>query len=750
MRNVLRAAKLLHSGVSVSPNLTTANRCWSNRRNELAHAEGNGATSLRRQAAVTLILVIAAFALAGIPSPAAHAQSLPPLYPDVGPGTHILDPNRLLFRATLNDPGFYKSALDWYKANIPFLDVPDKDIQAVYYYRWSVVQRNLRNTGADGYISTEFISPVGWGNIFNSLNDAAGHHIYEDRWLRDQRYMNDYEKFWYTGLGVRGAHHFSADWLDDAVLERAKTSGDLAFAEKLLPKLIAQYNGWDTHFDADMGLYWSIPADDAMELEPASMESSNPFAGVPTYRPTLNSYQYGNAMAISEIARCAFDQATAEQFQAKAQALRTNMLKWLWDPQRQFFYDILKPENPQHQRLDTREQIGYIPWYFDIPGDQQTPAWHQLSDPQGFKAAYGPTTTERRSRWFMRNAENSNGWDGGCCHWNGPSWPFAAAQTLTGMANLLNNYQQNIVTAADYADLLHTYAATQFKDGHPWVAEAADPDSGRWIYDATDHSEHYFHSTFNDLVITGLIGLRPELGQTLVVNPLAPKTWDYFCLENVPYHGHNITVLWDRDGKHYNHGAGLQVFQDGELTAHATQLEKLTIKMAATVKFPTDIDSPWINAAANLTGHGYPMATASYNGPQGSPHQAIDGQTLYDQYRPASRWSDFGSLDKTDWLCVDFGKPTPVQDVRLYLSGAGGTFGGPASYTLQYWSGDAWKDAAGQQQTPAEPTQNQVNRITLPSPVTTTKIRVVFVNKRGPYGYVAVTELESWVPPETR
>ena len=31
---------------------------------------------------------------------------------------------------------------------------------------------------------------------------------------------------------------------------------------------------------------------------------------------------------------------------------------------------------------------------------------------------------------------------------------------------------------------------------------------------------------------------------------------------------------------------------------------------------------------------------------------------------------------------VDFGKPTPVQDVRIYLDGAGGNFGDPKSYTL--------------------------------------------------------------------
>ena len=693
------------------------------------------------------LLAACAFAPTATPLFAMETQPLPPLYPEVGPGTHVLDHDKLLSGATLNDPGFYPSALDWYKANIPFLDVPDKTIQAVYYYRWSVVKRNLRNTGADGYISTEFIPPVGWGNLFNSLNDAAGHHIYEDRWLRDQRYMNDYEKFWYTGSGIKYAHHFSADWLDDAALARAKVNGDMDFAGKLLPELVIQYDGWNKHFDADMGLYWSIPSYDAMEYEVASLETSKPFSGVPTYRPTLNSYQYGNAMAISEIARLAGDRATARRFLAKAQALRANMLKWLWDPQRQFFYDVIKPGNPQHKRLDTREQIGYIPWYFDIPDAAQTSAWRQLFDPQGFAAKYGPTTAERRSHWYMHDAEDPKGWDGGCCHWDGPSWPFATAQTLTGMANLLNDYHQDVVTVSDYDQLLHTYAATQFKDGHPWVAEAADPDTGRWIYDAEDHSEHYFHSTFDDLVITGLIGLRPQPGRKLVIHPLAPATWDYFCLENVPYHGHNITILWDREGSHYHHGAGLQVYQDGKLIAHAAQLQKITITMAPARKLATDIAAPWMNAAANLTGRGYPKAIASYNGPQGSPRQAIDGQILYDQYRPASRWTDFRSGHRSDWLGVDFGKPTPVRDVRIYLDGAGGNFGAPKSFTLQYWTGDSWRDAPGQQHTPAKPALDQVNRVTLRSPLTTSKIRVVFINGKGRYGYVAVTELESWVPP---
>ena len=60
--------------------------------------------------------------------------------------------------------------------------------------------------------------------------------------------------------------------------------------------------------------------------------------------------------------------------------------------------------------------------------------------------------------------------------------------------------------------LLRTYALTHRKDGRPYLAEALHPDTGSFEgHDGYNHSEHYFHSSFNDLVITGLVGLRRPL-----------------------------------------------------------------------------------------------------------------------------------------------------------------------------------------------------------------------------------------------
>jgi hypothetical protein len=58
-----------------------------------------------------------------------------------------------------------------------------------------------------------------------------------------------------------------------------------------------------------------------------------------------------------------------------------------------------------------------------------------------------------------------------------------------------------------------------------------------------------------------------------VVRPLVPPgDWAWFCLDDLPYHGRNLTILWDRDGSHFGRGAGLQVFADGRRIAAGPDL----------------------------------------------------------------------------------------------------------------------------------------------------------------------------------
>ena len=94
-----------------------------------------------------------------------------------------------------------------------------------------------------------------------------------------------------------------------------------------------------------------------------------------------------------------------------------------------------------------------------------------------------------------------------------------------------------------------------------------------------EHGKDYNHSTYCDLVISGLVGLRPRSDQIVEVNPMVPADWESFCLDRVPYHGRILTILWDKAGKRYGQGKGLRVFANGKLISSSPQLGRLTARL---------------------------------------------------------------------------------------------------------------------------------------------------------------------------
>ena len=57
-----------------------------------------------------------------------------------------------------------------------------------------------------------------------------------------------------------------------------------------------------------------------------------------------------------------------------------------------------------------------------------------------------------------------------------------------------------------------------------------------------------------------------QLGDGLVVRPLAPASWDWWRVDGIRYHGKSLTILFDRDGTRYGRGKGLRAFLDGKPT----------------------------------------------------------------------------------------------------------------------------------------------------------------------------------------
>ena len=615
-------------------------------------------------------------------------------------------------------------AWEFLSANIPLLDCPDKELEKTYYFRWWTFRKHLKQTPV-GWVITEFLPPAPWARKYNTINCASAHHIREGRWLADRQYVRDYCEWWLHRGGMPRGYCF---WLADSVKAWCDVTGDQALAKEWLPDLVKNYEGWERDkLDPVTGLFWQWDGIDGMEGS----------IGGAGFRPTINSYMYGDALAIASIAEMSGKKDMATAYRAKAEKLKQLVQSRLWNEEQQFFeirrspwgmavsrfwinndpaltqsakltastpgapealkdarvpakssdmslgcfsfdrrmgtkewlqYELPKPteisscqiyllkagmfEPPESGRVlyrkngewkevadakgevtklsrwntitftpvladaikiefamqgtnrdaaplsNVREQIGYVPWYFDLPDARFGVAWKQLIDPKGFSAPFGLTTAEQRHPEFAVQYDRHE------CMWNGPIWPFATTQTLTALANYLNREPQPALTRKDYFNALRTYALShrmKLEGGKvvPWIDEDQNPFTGDWIArtcilkwektdtkkwqikgGTSDRGKDYNHSAFCDLVINGLIGVRPQADASVVVNPLVPEgVWDYFCLDRVPYHGRMLTILWDKTGKRYGKGAGLRVFADGKEIASNPTLTRVTGKL---------------------------------------------------------------------------------------------------------------------------------------------------------------------------
>jgi hypothetical protein len=665
-----------------------------------------------------------------------------------GAAEPVLDARKLLDRETFWD----NRDRDWFEENIPFFECPDADIQTTYYYRWELLTKHLTyGSPNSGYSFTEFIDRPFWSGTYGAISCPAGHQLYEARWLRDPRYARDYARYWFRTQGAQPRNY--STWLADSVWAVHRVHPDDTFVRDLLPDLKKNHEAWEKrHFVPEVGLFWQTGHDDGMEYNINSRQTKDIVRGAPGYRPTLNAYMYADALAIARVADLAGDGATADSYRKKAAELKANLQKKLWDPRRQFFFHMFQRDEEAdgfkvqaltltHQtgrHADSpygRELIGYVPWQFSLPDDGKgyEIAWRKLMDRDGFAAPYGPTTVERNDPMFLLKKT--------CCWWSGQSWPYATAQTLKAMANLLQEYDQKVVTPADYLKLLQTFAKTHRKNDRPYLAEACHPDTGSWEgHDGYNHSEHYFHSSFNDLVITGLVGLRPRDDDTFELKPLAPADWAYFALDGVPYRGHTLTILWDRDGTRYRRGQGLRLLVNGKEATHAEKLGPLTVKLSAFTVPDRRPASTAVNFAVNNDGDYFPRIAASFAARGTWPAKLIDGNYWYHR-DPPNRWTCEGSPSASDSISIDFGMARTVHTARFYFLDDEKGIVPPARFDLEYWNGKEWQAIPDQARTPEKPGGRRANTVRFP-PLSTTRVRAIFHHAAD--GKTGLTEFEFW------
>lgn len=506
-------------------------------------------------------------------------------------------------RFNKNDNELYKQfisndeSFEFLNKNIPMIDLPNKEIEETYYFRWWTYRKHIKNT-EDGFVITEFLPKVWWSKKHNTINCPAAHHIYEGRWLKNSKYISDYINFWLHN-SEDGIRQYSF-WIADAVLTFNNIHRNDSILSNQLELLINNYYEWEKIRKVnDQTLFYQWDMMDGMELTVSGRILNNGIEKfqVEATRPTINSYMYGDAKAISKISNITNNLDKVQEFENKADKIKKELQKRLWNKDLDFFTVLPKKYEETTKAIDIRELIGYVPWYFNLPDDNKkfALAWKKIKDSTGFAAPLGLTVTEQSHPFFKISYQGHE------CQWNGPSWPFATSQTLKAMANFLTNYSNNkTVSKNNYYNILLQYAKQhKIKNDKGetlnWIDENFNPFTGDWISrtrlknwegkgwskdkGGIERGKDYNHSGFCDLVLSDLLGIKPSIDNYIRIKPLIPQNWEWFAAENIPFQGKDISLIWDKTGEKYGLGKGLMLFVDKILVEQKDKIQNIFLKI---------------------------------------------------------------------------------------------------------------------------------------------------------------------------
>jgi hypothetical protein len=288
------------------------------------------------------------------------------------------------------------------------------------------------------------------------------------------------------------------------------------------------------------------------------------------------------------------------------------------------------------------------------------------------------------------------------------------------------------------------------------------------------------------MIFEDVAGLQPRLDDVVELWPI-DMGFDHFAVNNLSYHGSDVTIVWQRPGgtTYYPLApAGYSLYVDGQRAFTVDDLAHVTWDSrsgavsvrdgsATHVLFEAHVpvkaadqvslsESPRLVESFQKAGVDLVPATRSHVdlalGKTASasfttttppsqatdPANAVDGFTIsglpvtsgsYVGTNPI--WGTRGSPNAQDWYQVDLGAPTRFDTVKLYFYsnktfGSGGnTYREPADYDVQYLDGTTWVDVPRQFKTPAVPQPNY-NKVEFP-PISASAVRVLMTPQPG-YG----------------
>ena len=466
----------------------------------------------------------------------------------------------------------------WWAEQIPLFDCPDEAWKRCWYYRWFLVRVNYAEED-----STPGFYEGKRGHFKRHITYSAPHIMDETRWLRDSKYAYGMAEI----LGRRrepSGRRFGGytHWIPATLWGTYCVHPDLKMLARLVP---AWAEDTRTAFPGDLDPdrpdfdYLLEPPNHwrtGMEWQPAWFYFAGYDRGQEArlWRPDYTAYYYANAQAVAAAYRALsdVDEGLAKEFDALAARIKAAMLRHMWDPETQYFYSLRVGDGA---KAWAKEVVGVYPFVFGIPEREHLGAFRSLLSPLEFWGPWPVTTCSMLCPMFTPRVH--------LCNWNGPVWPHAETLVANALGQAVRTYQSPLVTRDHLFRFLDAYTRLHFEDKGAWrqpnVHEEGDADTGDM-----QGCPDYFHSTYCDLVISLVGGLVPRPDDDVELSPTAAVAWDHFRIDRIPYHGHQLSIVWDRraDGERYA-GApkGYSLYVDGRLVGTRPRLEAVTYRGAA-------------------------------------------------------------------------------------------------------------------------------------------------------------------------
>ena len=695
----------------------------------------------------------------------------------------------------------------YWAENLPYIDVPKKAVQKAIDYRWWLERFNSLDANIPGYDYQYPVTIEGVLGYNNAIILTQPMHLQDTKWLRSP-YLA------YGQLLSAGNSSQSSAFLDNPgnrnnwnnhygqyLAEAGYEAFNVIGGGAELAENLAYYFGHDAtgqldhygnHIEGRDLIAYRNNYMTGNDADTISMHAP----GTGTWKAHgENAYVWAAADAAAKLYEQLGNTEQAKYYRDLADKIKADVLELMWCEEcKKFETYAVRPTGTQHN-ANQPNLVKYT----------------ESNNYNYFAVGLVPDDAASVTKYKEALKAFSNGKEF-------PIFPFYTANQVHNQEVSGSNNFSNInftVQLRLYESALRTYdkEQTYITDDMlammaEWMAWNVYPDAGDVRYpnnnefhniDGRTYENYYrswiYHNILGNytyLFIEDMAGIQPRSDEKIELSPI-DFSYDHFMVNNARYHGHDLTVVWDKpdDGKTWYNECpeGYSLYIDGTLAFTLKDLAHVVYDSATKeISFPDGaveivtnnggaaiptamntaiteekvlnmLEKSGVHGMTNLAegaevtatftpdkaraaswaekhrADGSDTTSKAVNETVPDPQAVVDGTTVDMPF-----WGNYGSVNERDSLTLKLSSKQTVDMATLYFYNDRQTNGysEPSKFAVEYWDGEAWQAVRQQTRTPSAPRANY-NAVYF-APVETDQFRFTFTNKDK--GFTAVTEIQ--------